>query len=390
MEEQKNSYDEQWHLPGYEQRLRQVKRFRRIAVTAAVAAALVVTVILVLIIRNQTGTKTKAPQALKEPPVQTAEVKEPETSPDPEETATAQEPVSLTVTFTGDCTFGKNDSLDYDVSFNAYYDTKGPDYFLQNVRSIFEADDLTVVNFEGTLTQSQERADKQFSFKGDPAYAQILSGSSVEAANLANNHSHDYGEQSYTDTKTYLQEAGITTFGYDETAVVDVKGVKVGLVGIYELKDHLERTQQLKDNIASVKAQGAQLIIVIFHWGNERETTPDENQVTLGHLAIDEGAHVVVGHHPHVIQPIEKYKGRYIAYSMANFCFGGNSSPSDTDTFLFQQTFTVEGDQVAQDDQINLIPCTVTSAEGYNDYCPTPAEGDRAQLIMDRIQAPLE
>ena len=84
-------------------------------------------------------------------------------------------------------------------------------------------------------------------------------------------------------------------------AVMDVKGIKVGLVGIYELYDHLEREQQLKDNIAKVKADGAQLIVVIFHWGNETETVPDSNQTTLGRIAIDEGADLVCGHHPHVL-----------------------------------------------------------------------------------------
>lgn len=106
----------------------------------------------------------------------------------------------------------------------------------------------------------------------------------MEAVNTANNHSHDYGDQSYEDTMTALDAAGIVHFGYDKTAVMDVKGIKVGMVGIYELKDHLEREQQLKDNIAKVKADGAQLIVVIFHWGNETETVPDSNQTTLGRL----------------------------------------------------------------------------------------------------------
>ena len=136
----------------------------------------------------------------------------------------------------------------------------------------------------------------------------------MEAVNTANNHSHDYGEQSFTDTLTALDQKGITHFGYDETTVIDVKGIKVGLVGIYELKDHLNREEQLKQNIAKVKQDGAQLIVVIFHWGNEKEEVPDENQKTLGHLAIDEGADLVCGHHPHVLQGIEEYKVR-ISYT---------------------------------------------------------------------------
>lgn len=295
--------------------------------------------------------------------------------------------VSLTLSVVGDCTLGTDETFDYDTSLNAYYENYGADYFLQNVKDIFSTDDLTIANFEGTLTDSDEREDKTFAFKAPASYASILTGGSVEAVNTANNHSHDYGDQSFDDTLAALDDAGIVHFGYDETAVMDVKGIKVGLVGIYELYDHLEREQQLKDNIAKVKADGAQLIVVIFHWGNETETVPDSNQTTLGRIAIDEGADLVCGHHPHVLQGIETYKGKNIVYSLGNFCFGGNSSPSDMDTMIYQQTFTIDADGVKKDNVTNIIPCSISSAayDGYNNYQPTPAEGDEATRILGKI-----
>lgn len=301
--------------------------------------------------------------------------------------ATVSSPVSLTLSVVGDCTLGTDETFDYDTSLNAYYENYGADYFLQNVKDIFSADDLTIANFEGTLTDSDEREDKTFAFKAPASYASILTGGSVEAVNTANNHSHDYGDQSFDDTLAALDDAGIVHFGYDETAVMDVKGIKVGLVGIYELYDHLEREQQLKDNIAKVKADGAQLIVVIFHWGNETETVPDSNQTTLGRIAIDEGADLVCGHHPHVLQGIETYKDRNIVYSLGNFCFGGNSSPSDMDTMIYQQTFTIDADGVKKDNVTNIIPCSISSAayDGYNNYQPTPAEGDEATRILGKI-----
>ena len=301
--------------------------------------------------------------------------------------ATVSSPVSLTLSVVGDCTLGTDETFDYDTSLNAYYENYGADYFLQNVKDIFSTDDLTIANFEGTLTDSDEREDKTFAFKAPASYASILTGGSVEAVNTANNHSHDYGEQSFDDTLAALDDAGIVHFGYDETAVMDVKGIKVGLVGIYELYDHLEREQQLKDNIAKVKADGAQLIVVIFHWGNETETVPDSSQTTLGRIAIDEGADLVCGHHPHVLQGIETYKGRNIVYSLGNFCFGGNSSPSDMDTMIYQQTFTIDADGVKKDNVTNIIPCSISSAayDGYNNYQPTPAEGDEATRILGKI-----
>ena len=295
-------------------------------------------------------------------------------------------PVTLTVSVVGDCTLGTDENFDYDTSLNAYFESYGKEYFFQNVKSIFEADDLTIANNEGTFTDSYDREDKTFAFKAPASFAGIYSCSSVEAVNTANNHSHDYGEQSFQDTMDALDAEGIVHFGYDETAVMDVKGVKVGLVGIYELYDHLEREQQLKDNIAKVKEDGAELIIVIFHCGNEKETVPDSNQTTLGHLAIDLGADLVCGHHPHVLQGIEEYKGKNIVYSLGNFCFGGNSYPSDMDSIIFQQTFTITNDGVKADNVTNIIPCSISSAYDYNNYQPTPAEGDEKTRIMEKIQ----
>lgn len=296
------------------------------------------------------------------------------------------DPVSLTLSVVGDCTLGTDEYFDYDTSLNTYYENYGADYFMANVKSIFSKDDLTIANFEGTLTESTEREDKQFAFKAPASYANILTAGSVEAVNTANNHSHDYGEESFNDTLKALDTANILHFGYDETAVTEVKGVKVGLVGIYELNDHLGREEQLKQNIAKVKQDGAQLIVVIFHWGNEKEEVPDENQKTLGHLAIDEGADLVCGHHPHVLQGIEEYKGKNIVYSLGNFCFGGNAYPSDMDTIIFQQTFTIDQNGVKDDNVTNIIPCSISSDSDYNNYQPTPAEGEEATRIMQKIQ----
>lgn len=296
------------------------------------------------------------------------------------------EPVSLTVSVVGDCTLGTDENFDYDTSLNAYYESYGADYFFQNVKTIFSADDLTIANFEGTLTDSEEREDKQFAFKAPAEFSGILSSGSVEAVTTANNHSHDYGEQGFADTLAALDQEGITHFGYDETAVVDVKGIKVGLVGIYELNDHLERTEQLKQNITKVKEEGAVITIVIFHWGNEKEEVPDSNQTTLGRLAIDLGADLVCGHHPHVLQGIETYKDKNIVYSLGNFCFGGNSYPSDMDSMIFQQTFTVDQDGVKTDNQTTIIPCSISSSYDYNNYQPTPAEDEEADRILNKIE----
>lgn len=293
----------------------------------------------------------------------------------------------ITISAAGDCTLGTDENFDYSTSLPAKYEEVGsPDYFLANVKDIFEEDDLTIVNLEGPLTESGERAEKQFSFRGDPSYVQILSGSSVEACNLANNHSRDYGDQGYQDTITNAEQAGIITFGYDRTAVFEKNGIRVGLAGIYELAEGLGCQEDMSAAIQSLKSEGADLVIVSFHWGTEKDNYPDDIQKTLAHAAVDQGADLVIGHHPHVLQGIEKYQGKYIVYSLGNFCFGGNKNPSDKDTMIFQQTFTLEnGDEVGKD-EIKIIPCRISSADSCNNYQPTPEQGEEAQRIMDRIR----
>lgn len=98
----------------------------------------------------------------------------------------------------------------------------------------------------------------------------------------------------------------------------------------------------MKNGISRAKKNNAEIIIVSFHWGTERKYYPNSKQKSLGHYAINCGASLVLGHHPHVLQGIEQYKGRYIVYSLGNFCFGGNSNPKDKDTMIFQQTFTLK------------------------------------------------
>lgn len=307
--------------------------------------------------------------------------------PEKQETPEVQE-TTITISAAGDCTLGTDEGFNYKRSFKGKYDAvQDPAYFFQNVQPVFAQDDLTIVNMEGTLTEETTREPKQFAFKGDAEYAKILTAGAVETANLANNHSFDYGKKSYEDTITALEAEGISSFGYERTAVMDIKGVKVGLAGVYELAEHIDCKQDLLDNIASLKEQGAQIIIVSFHWGQEKENVPSDVQIELAHAAVDNGADLVLGHHPHVLQGIEEYKGKNIVYSLGNFCFGGNSAPSDMDTMIFQQTFTVKDGKLQEDNVTNILPCKISSAyeKGYNNYQPILAEGEQKEKIFERL-----
>lgn len=300
-------------------------------------------------------------------------------------TVTVSDTKTITVSTLGDCTLGTDANFSTANSFNAYDEANGHDYFFKNVKFILEEDDVTFANLEGTFTTSNDRQDKQYAFKGDPDYTEILTDGSVEVVTLANNHSGDYGEQGLADTETALEDAGIDYCIGDTITVKEVNGVKIAFIGIFVNYGTDDSENQLRSDIENAKKQGAELIITAFHWGSEKATQPDETQQSLAHIAIDCGADLVVGHHPHVLQGIEKYNGKYIAYSLGNFCFGGNSNPSDMDTMIFRQTFTISGDGAAEDDDVTVIPCSISSDQGYNNYQPTPAEGEAAASIIARL-----
>lgn len=325
--------------------------------------------------------------------------------------------VTLKVSAAGDCTLATDPVYAGGNSFENKVSevVKGIDdykYFLSGVSDIFSKDDLTIVNMEGTLSTNGSRQDKTFAFRGNPEYVNILTQGSVEACNFANNHCKDYGEISYTDTISILDEAGLTNFGLDRVSVKEVNGIKVGLVGIFELPYGIKCMDNLLSCIEQVKDQGAELIIVSFHWGIEKDYYPGDVQISLAHAAIDNGADLVLGHHPHVLQGIEQYKGKFICYSLGNFCFGGNKNPSDKDSGIFTQTFTFNNKELVTGEisrglsyrsacldnsgeigilnllarkDASFIPCSVSSRKDLNDYHPIVLEDAEGQRVTDKL-----
>lgn len=274
------------------------------------------------------------------------------------------------LTFAGDCTLGANPSNTYaDVGFPRVV---GEDYSypLRNVVSWFEADDATFVNLEGALTDQGNPADKTYTFRGSPAYSQILTDNSVEVVTLANNHSLDYGQAGYASTRAVLKEATIPYVERDSGTLIQLDcGLKVGLYGMVYY--HLD-VEDMKAEIAALREQGAELVIVAPHWGVEGSYRPTQQQIDIGHTAIDAGADIVWGSHPHVLQPIEEYGDGIIYYSMGNFCFGGNSKPEDFDTAFFQQEVIRSPEGTISLGSLKIIPCCISSDEEINNYQPTP------------------
>lgn len=285
----------------------------------------------------------------------------------------------------GDCTLGTDTNFGYAGSFTNILDNQNRDfsYFFSGVQSYLANDDLTIANLETTFTDATEKKEKKFNFKGDFDYYNILTQGSVEAVNLANNHTFDYNQKGYDDTINTLKKANIPYFGYENYSILDVKGIKIGLSGNTGWNEASAKKNTSKA-IKYFKENNVDLIIMTYHWGTEYEYKQNESQERIARHAIDEGADLVLGHHPHILQGIENYKGKYIVYSLGNFVFGGNRNPSDKDTIIFQQTFTYE-DDVLKNTKIQIIPCSLSGKKNSNDYRPIILSGTEKDRVLDKV-----
>ena len=297
--------------------------------------------------------------------------------------------ILVTVSATGDVTIGGDRRKKKKNIFDKQLEQEplGLDFPLSNVKDIFEADDLTIVNFEGTLTDTKSQTKNTYSFAAPPAYVQVVSGSSVEAVSLENNHVMDHGEQGYADTCQALAGAGVLYSGHLGPAVYQTEtGVRIGMLAYQTFNGNYARIYEcIESDIAALREQGCQIVIVSYHWGEEKDYVPNERQVPLGRATIDAGADLVLGHHSHRMNPIEEYNGKYICYSLGNFSFAGNLKPNDMDTYIFQQRFVVTPAGEAKNMGFRIVPCSISSQQKVNDFKPTPKDEEGSHTLIDRL-----
>lgn len=296
--------------------------------------------------------------------------------------------VLLTITCTGDFTIGGDTRKSTNIFENELKKQQGDIHFtMRNMKSILEADDMTLVNFEGTLTESRyvpaNKKKNQFLFSAPPAYVAMLSENGVEAVSLENNHVLDHGEGVYEETQQTLENAGIVWSNSTHRGIYEVQGVQICMLSYLCIDRYNSLWDKVAADIQAAKAEYP-IVIVSFHWGNEKDYSPTKNQIKMGHLAVDAGADLVIGHHSHRINPIVEYKGVYICYSLGNFCFSGNSRPSDMRSYVFQTRFRVK-DGVSSNEGFRIIPISISSQAKRNDFIPTPMtkSSEIAGLLAD-------
>lgn len=290
---------------------------------------------------------------------------------------------SIKISFIGDCTLGSKEGSK-DETFNyAYNEEKDDKYFFSGVVSELKKDDLTIANLEGTFSDKGKKSKNEVAFKGNPNYSRILKQGSIEVVNLANDHTDDYGYEGLNETKQSLEKEGIRYFGHSDKLVVEVKGIKVGILG-YKEPDNIKKT--IEYDITNMRKK-VDLLIVSFHWGENKSTIPNDKQKGLGKQVIDLGTDIVVGHHPHVIQGIETYKDKKIVYSLGSFISGGDKNIKDKDSFIYKQEFIFDSNKkIISTSKEEKIPILISSRKDKNDYKPIILKGKEKERVNKKIE----
>lgn len=267
------------------------------------------------------------------------------------------------------------------------------------MRGLFSGSQIVFGNLEGPLTtRGTPDPDKKYVFRSPPSkVAPVLRAAGFTVLSLANNHTMDYGNQGLQDTIAALEANGIAHVGAGENldearrpALFHIGNQTVAVLGysvtlpdsFYAAADRpgtaFAHESQVRADVARARRL-ADIVIVSFHWGQEGSTTLRGYQIKLAHAAIDAGAAAVIGHHPHILQGIERYRNGVILYSLGNFVFGSYSKMAQ-DSLIAQLTF--RHGRVAA---LRLIPIDVYNPDV--DFQPRPLVGAQADAVIARLQA---
>lgn len=329
---------------------------------------------------TQASQATEAPAATEVPPTTQAP---PETEPQEQ---------TFYLSFAGDCTLGGQ--VGRAIGSASYIGVVGDryDYPFSNVYSYFASDDWTFVNLEGPLTDAEpteaeqaELSSHQFLFRGRADYAKILSAGSVEFACCTNNHSKDCGAQGLLDTYAALEAEGVAYTEFQGSGLfTTASGLRIGVISSYYCRP---QASQVQKTVEELRSQGAELIVLTAHWGEEGTYHPTASQRSYAHQVIDAGVDILWGTHSHTLQEVEEYGGGIIYYSLGNFSYGGNTYPLDYDTAVLCQEVVRQADGSVKLGSWRMVPCSVSSTTGINNYCPTPYAVDDPGF--DRVTAKL-
>ncbi len=294
---------------------------------------------------------------------------------------------TVTITFMGDCTLGGEEKSERNyLGFRKVVEANGMEFPFRYLKELTLQDDLTVANLEGVLTDRDlKKVEKEYNFRGPSSYTEILASGGVDCVTLANNHSHDYGESGYSDTKSALNEAGIFWFGTDSAAVWESSDrVLIGFTGVsYSLSGN--RYKAFQAQMKYLQDLGCDAIFTVMHTGTEYDYHPDTMQKTVAGRAVSCGASLVVGHHPHVVQGYALTDGIPVVYSLGNCSFAGTTHAKDSDALIVQAELSfLEGSLSTV--TLHFYPISITSDSRHNNYSPMFLSGRDAERVLRKMK----
>lgn len=299
-----------------------------------------------------------------------------ENSIDNDNNKTINNTFNIKLSFAGDTMLASYKDQTTPGSFNEYANNKEPSYFLSKVSNIFKEDDFTILNLENVLTDQQleevnKNSEPAYWYKSKTDNIKILTTSSIEGLSVSNNHTNDYGPIGKQDTINTIVNANIQYGDYNNIMYFEKNNYKIAVIckGLWIESQTNEIIKLIKK-----AEQNSDYQIVFFHGGQEKIHHPEEWKVNATRKLIDNGADLVIGSHPHVIQPREIYKGKEIIYSLGNFCYGGNRNPENR-TIIYQMNLTIDDNNTLVNENSEIIPCYVYTTK-TNNYQPAPIEDE--------------
>ena len=293
----------------------------------------------------------------------------------------------IVMTFGGDAVLGTREEWKKKTdTFDTFVKEHGLDWPFLELASLFQSDDLSMVNLECVLQSNNKGVvkNKQYRFRGDPSYTEILTLAGIESVNIANNHYIDYSANGRKSTQEALVAGGIAFSGYETLYVYEKDGYKIGFGGCRETV-YKQNKEVVKKDIAALKAMGCDVVIYSCHWGKEYSPTHNSLQKEMAQFAIDCGADLIIGTHPHCVQGIAVLDNVPVVYSLGNLMFGGTHDMRTFDAFVLRAHLRF-GENGYEGVELRPLPILTSTAIPKNNFQPILAEGKEYDRIMKLIQ----
>ena len=301
--------------------------------------------------------------------------------------------MTLTIYAVGDIMLGEQ-ALCYNFGVKSVIKTKGVDYLFNAVKGIFKNGDIIIGNLEAPISNKTNKNGFEANFfRAEPNVIGGLKNANFNVLSVANNHIMEHGDRAFLSTVSLLKENNITPVGVaNKTEILEIDGFKIGNMAYSFIDDFIDNSlynkisseRKILEDIKNIR-DSVDLVILSLHWGYEYIHYPSPEQIKIGRKLIDSGADIILGHHAHIVQGYEIYKGRTIIYGLGNFIFDDTYIKSTRKSIISK----IRVDMNTKDINVDIIPIVCDSKE----YCPQIVDrkdGDNILKLISSIRGKIE